>query len=99
MTPMSDLFPPAVGGGSAGCVLASRLSEDSTKRVLLLEAGGDDRGMSLISVPMAGGQLFHTEHDWNYFTVPQKHSHHGMEKQVLHSILWAEEYDWNWLPG
>ena len=67
-------------------MLASRLSEDSTKRVLLLEAGGDDRGMSLISVPMAGGQLFHTEHDWNYFTVPQKHSHLGMEKQVLHVI-------------
>ena len=84
-SPLCDFFPPtlAVGGGSAGCVLASRLSEDSTKRVLLLEAGGDDRGLSIISVPMAGMDLKRSEYDWNYSTVPQKHSLQGLEGQVL----------------
>ena len=64
-------------------MLASRLSEDSTKRVLLLEAGGDDRGLSIISVPMAGMDLKRSEYDWNYSTVPQKHSLQGLEGQVL----------------
>ncbi|KAK7107382.1 glucose dehydrogenase [FAD, quinone]-like [Littorina saxatilis] len=70
-----------VGAGSAGCVLASRLSEDGKKRVLLLEAGGDDRGVSVLSVPMAGIDLLHSEYDWDYFTVPQKHSLQGLEEQ------------------
>ncbi len=39
-----------VGGGSAGCVLASRLSENAGQRILLLEAGGADRH-PLISMP------------------------------------------------
>ena len=84
-SPLCDFCLPtlAVGGGSAGCVLASRLSEDSTKRVLLLEAGGDDRGLSIISVPMAGMDLRRSEYDWNYSTVPQKHSLQGLEGQVL----------------
>lgn len=85
--PFGFFFPTLiVGGGSAGCVLASRLSEDGTKRVLLLEAGGDDRGLSIISVPMAGMELRRSEYDWNYSTVPQKHALQGFEGQVLQGI-------------
>lgn len=59
-----------VGAGSAGCVLASRLSEDSRCRVLLLEAGPPDRKME-IHVPVAFRKLFKTEYDWDYSTAPQ----------------------------
>ena len=41
-----------VGAGSAGCIMASRLSEDPTLRVLLVEAGGSDRSL-IISMPAA----------------------------------------------
>ena len=59
-----------VGAGSAGCVLAARLSEDPDLRVLLLEAGGsDDRAE--IHIPAAFSKLFATEADWNYHTEPQ----------------------------
>ena len=59
-----------VGGGSAGCVLAARLSEDPDVRVLLLEAGGRDDHPE-IHIPVAFSRLFQTEADWNYHTVPQ----------------------------
>lgn len=61
-----------VGAGSAGCVLAARLSEDRSTRVLLLEAGGPDRQKE-IHIPIAFGKLFQTEVDWNYHTEPQPH--------------------------
>ncbi len=53
-----------VGGGSAGCVVASRLSEESRLRVLLLEAGGADRH-PFIHVPAAFSRLFKTSVDWH----------------------------------
>jgi len=59
-----------VGAGSAGCVLAARLSEDPSTRVLLLEAGGPD-SQTEIHIPAAFGKLFQTEVDWNYHTAPQ----------------------------
>jgi choline dehydrogenase len=60
-----------VGGGSAGCVLAGRLTEDPSRRVLLLEAGPPDDKLA-IRVPLAFGRLFGTQYDWAYTTVPQK---------------------------
>ncbi|HVR31252.1 MAG TPA: GMC family oxidoreductase N-terminal domain-containing protein [Acidimicrobiia bacterium] len=59
-----------VGAGSAGCVLASRLSADPRRTVLLLEAGGPDRRRE-IGIPAAFSKLFHTDFDWDYRTVPQ----------------------------
>ncbi|TQF74634.1 choline dehydrogenase [Rhodococcus spelaei] len=61
-----------VGAGSAGCVLAARLTEDPDVSVLLLEAGGEDDADE-IKIPAAFSSLFKTKWDWNYETVPQKH--------------------------
>lgn len=63
-----------VGAGSAGCVLASRLSEDPHTRVLLLEAGGADRRRE-IRIPAAYSKLFKTALDWNFHTEPEPHLH------------------------
>lgn len=60
------------GAGSAGCVLANRLSEDGA-RVLLIEAGGPDN-TEKISTPKRLIELWGTEYDWGYGTVPQKHA-------------------------
>ncbi|HZG98165.1 MAG TPA: GMC family oxidoreductase N-terminal domain-containing protein [Nocardioidaceae bacterium] len=62
-----------VGAGSAGCVLAARLTEDPDVRVLLLEAGGDDR-VDEISIPAAFSKQFRTRMDWGYSTDEQKHA-------------------------
>jgi choline dehydrogenase-like flavoprotein len=59
-----------VGAGSAGCVLANRLSEDPSVRVLLLEAGGRDRSPN-IKIPAAFAKQFHTKLDWDYATEPE----------------------------
>jgi choline dehydrogenase len=58
-----------VGGGSAGCVLANRLSADPARRVLLLEAG---RAAPLNSdIPANWTAMFNTGVDWGYHTEPQ----------------------------
>jgi len=60
-----------VGAGSAGCVLASRLSEDSNKRILLLEAGPRDTHL-WIHVPLGYGKLFtRSEVNWGYESEPE----------------------------
>src|ERR671933_2051604 len=61
-----------VGAGSAGCVLANRLSEDPDVTVLLLEAGGRDRHPN-IAIPAAFAKQFHTKLDWDFVTEPEPH--------------------------
>jgi choline dehydrogenase-like flavoprotein len=67
---MADPDYVIVGAGSAGCVLANRLSEDPGTRVLLIEAGGKDRHPT-IKIPAAFANQFHTDLDWEYWTEPE----------------------------
>lgn len=67
---MSEYDYIVVGAGSAGCVLAARLSEDPTVRVALLESGGRDRRPE-IRIPAAFPKLFRTAYDWDFSTVAQ----------------------------
>ncbi len=61
-----------IGAGSAGCLLANRLSADPANKVLLVEAGGPDTKMQ-IHIPAAYSQLHKSEVDWGYSTEPQQH--------------------------
>ncbi|HTN96973.1 MAG TPA: choline dehydrogenase [Nordella sp.] len=78
---MSDTYDYIIiGAGSAGCVLANRLSEDRTTSVLVLEFGGSDRSIfiqmpSALSIPMNG-----TKYNWRYFTEPEP----GLDGRRVH---------------
>lgn len=70
-----------VGGGTAGCVLANRLSANPDIDVLLLEAGDVPHRMS--DMPFYQPVLQLTELDWNYYSVPQKYSCFGLGEQRM----------------
>mgnify|MGYP003314505420 FL=1 len=68
---MTEFHYIIVGAGSAGCVLANRLSEDPEVQVLLVEAGGSDRHLlvrmpTALSYPMAMSRF-----NWGYFSDPE----------------------------
>src|SRR5262249_24825940 len=75
-TEMATTYPPAVhavvivGAGTAGCVLASRLTEDPDVSVLLLESGKRSRKLET-KIPAAFSKLFRSDVDWGDSTVPQ----------------------------
>src|SRR5688572_8441657 len=81
MRPTEEFDYVIVGAGSAGCVLAGRLTEDGRNSVLVLEYGGSDRSMfvqmpSALSIPMGM-----EKYDWRYYTEPEP----GLDGRRLHT--------------
>ena len=62
-----------VGGGSAGCVMAARLSEDANVSVCLIEAGGDGRGLFVRAPALVAGMISGRPkiNNWAFHTEPQ----------------------------
>lgn len=85
-----------VGGGTAGCVLASRLSENPDINVLLIEAGNTFSPMAM--VPLFASQQQKTSTDWQLETTPQKHSSIGCKKQVTQEYsLWDQRWRFSYI--
>jgi choline dehydrogenase len=71
--PVSDSYDHIiVGGGSAGCLIASRLSNDNGRSVLLIEAGSSEFDRATISDPTRWIENLGSDIDWKYQTVPQR---------------------------
>ena len=76
-----------VGAGSAGCVLAYRLTADPGVRVLLLEAGGRDTH-PLIHIPIGLGKILqHRMFDWGYDTEPEPRLDHRQIEAMRGKVL------------
>ena len=60
-----------VGGGTAGCILAARLSEDPGLEVLVIEAGADQLADPRVNVPALWHTLLNGPADWTFRTTPQ----------------------------
>ena len=70
---MRDYDYIIIGAGSAGCVLANRLSEDGRHRVLLVEAGPRDTNL-ITKIPLTAGLAYYLRAiNWNYEVAPQAH--------------------------
>lgn len=67
-----------VGGGSAGCVVANRLSADPDRSVLLLEAGPDYRSVADLPADIAGSAYAPQTHDWGYSAEPDEFGNQGV---------------------
>lgn len=70
-----------VGSGSAGSVVATRLSEISSWRILLLEAGGEENEFS--SIPAMLRETLSSDLNWGYFSVPQKNGCLGKHTHIF----------------
>lgn len=84
-----------VGAGSAGAVMANRLSEDPTVRVLLLEAGGSENLIS--DIPIAYQSLQQTPMDWSYATEPQEAACFGHKEKVFNPLSQTLIIDSNYM--
>ncbi|MBN8968460.1 MAG: choline dehydrogenase [Rhizobiales bacterium] len=72
---VSEFDYVVVGAGSAGCVVANRLSEDGRHKVLLLEAGPRDNYI-WIHIPIGYGKtMFHKSYNWGFYTDPEPNMH------------------------
>ena len=114
LSPPSSAFDfVIVGGGTAGCVLANRLSADPSTRVLVLEPGPSPRGSLKIAAPVALTKLFHSSWDWSFASSPttatagrKVHLARGRAlggSSALNALLYhrgaAEDFDAWALPG
>jgi len=76
-----------VGAGSAGCVLANRLTESGRHNVLLLEAGGRDSSLN-IQIPLMVAKLLNDErYTWQYQTEPQSHLNNKPQRWVRGRVI------------
>ncbi|OWF45867.1 L-sorbose 1-dehydrogenase [Mizuhopecten yessoensis] len=71
-----------IGGGTAGSVLGSRLSEDDDVTVAILEAGGAADNDPRVTIPYYFPSLQGTELDWKFYTTRQQHAYFAMKDQV-----------------
>ncbi|RPD54778.1 GMC oxidoreductase [Lentinus tigrinus ALCF2SS1-7] len=64
-----------IGGGTAGLVMAARLSEDPSVKVGVIEAGANHANVDSVDIPgLAGSNMFNPTFDWTFQSVPQKHA-------------------------